>query len=43
MQRYDDFLNHPSFFCRFCIKNAFLLMYIKQIVCEHTQIVSDNS
>jgi hypothetical protein len=28
---------------RFCIKTAFLLMYVKRVVCEHMQIVSDNS
>ena len=43
MQRYDDFRYLPWIIPRFCTKNAFLLIYVNRIVCEHIQIVYENS
>jgi len=43
MQRYDDFCNLQWIAPYFCEKKGFLLMYINPVVCEHNQIVSDNS
>jgi len=43
MQRYDDFHDWQWITAMFCIKTAFLLMYIKTIVCEHTPFVCENS